>query len=1028
MPSRTRATSMFNAVAIVSALHLLSEGVFPAAEGTGEPYGINRQVVEGAARAGTAIGGATSAPRQLDARPAPALNQVVTSDDPGPGEVVDKQLSGESNITAVTLGRDPIRGEGGDPEDLKPSGNEASVPACNDGAGLVRFERLPDTVTEPTSVKFDAIRKKVTPVEVLGLCVDRCLEDETVLGFKTVCTAFDHHPGKRINSYNNAISFTETKCFLTRPQDQFIDVTYRNEKDSVHYRKVCYTASVVRAECPARLYAMERLRNKRFLPKDSLKVAASTIEECQDNTVDRRCPKNKLMFLKAVNTELWGPHDTEVHRGVELDECKELCIDSVSIFCRSFEYDTASKVCTLSDEDTISKPSQVRSSSSNSHQYYQVICIDGEHVRANYIFHDSTDTQQLNQRRYSDVRTAFQLFRDSRLELGSGFRGYHEVPGRLTLAECLDECLEERTFTCRSVMHSEHSQVCRLSEYDQLNGRLAPDGEYNYFENLIENLMVSEEAAGSGDASSSSAAAGRRTGVASDQENTGGDDEAGPGTAGQTGSSQPGLGIRFPGDRSGNARGVNNGFRGSGVSSDSRGGSFSGNSFARGGNRADGSRVSSEDDRYRPISPSRPLGTPLQDRPGLFRPISTDFNSFGGSRGTANRGFSGGRQTDSGGSHFGVGLAATDPLSDMRVSQLCTEDGMEFTLRTDEPFRGRIYTYGYYDRCFIRGSGSSVTNLRITGPRGSPDCGTTKYGDTTTNIVVVQFADNVQTSLDKRYNLTCTVVGPGEAVVTSGYIGAGCPVDNYVFPALGKGRDGDGLEARFNAFKIPEASFLIFEATVRTCRRGCEPARCTLGNGREDTPSYGRKRRDAGDAPDTPEDDAEDEDEDEGQVHGIYEVYLSREEIDDPSMSRSLVQEVCLAPVQYYSLVAALVITIVCLVSALLAVAFCFRRHRQLDEKNATADAGNPYHQPQHLQPKNKFSFPGSHARTLTQPARQVYFPSSEPTASAPQGEDGAATSSRFPDPSEPIYTDPALFERSMSELPARRRYADGEE
>lgn len=50
-----------------------------------------------------------------------------------------------------------------------------------------------------------------------------------------------------------------------------------------------------------------------------------------------------------------------------------------------------------------------------------------------------------------------------------------------------------------------------------------------------------------------------------------------------------------------------------------------------------------------------------------------------------------------------------------------------------------------------------------------------------------------------------------------------CPVDNYVFPALGKGRDGDGLEARFNAFKIPEANFLIFEATVRTCRRGCEP-------------------------------------------------------------------------------------------------------------------------------------------------------------------------------------------------------------
>lgn len=42
-----------------------------------------------------------------------------------------------------------------------------------------------------------------------------------------------------------------------------------------------------------------------------------------------------------------------------------------------------------------------------------------------------------------------------------------------------------------------------------------------------------------------------------------------------------------------------------------------------------------------------------------------------------------------------------------------------------------------------------------------------------TNIVVVQFADNVQTGRDKRFNLTCIFRGPGEAVVTSGYIGAG---------------------------------------------------------------------------------------------------------------------------------------------------------------------------------------------------------------------------------------------------------------
>ena len=50
-----------------------------------------------------------------------------------------------------------------------------------------------------------------------------------------------------------------------------------------------------------------------------------------------------------------------------------------------------------------------------------------------------------------------------------------------------------------------------------------------------------------------------------------------------------------------------------------------------------------------------------------------------------------------------------------------------------------------------------------------------------------------------------------------------CPVDNSVFPPLDKAREGDGLEARFQAFKIPESNYLIFEATVRTCREGCTP-------------------------------------------------------------------------------------------------------------------------------------------------------------------------------------------------------------
>lgn len=68
-------------------------------------------------------------------------------------------------------------------------------------------------------------------------------------------------------------------------------------------------------------------------------------------------------------------------------------------------------------------------------------------------------------------------------------------------------------------------------------------------------------------------------------------------------------------------------------------------------------------------------------------------------------------------------------------------------------------------------------------------------------------------------------------------------MDSYVFPELDKGRNGDSLEARFNAFKIPESNFLVFEATVRTCREGCQPAYCPSGSGRSE-PSFGRRKRD----------------------------------------------------------------------------------------------------------------------------------------------------------------------------------------
>lgn len=115
-------------------------------------------------------------------------------------------------------------------------------------------------------------------------------------------------------------------------------------------------------------------------------------------------------------------------------------------------------------------------------------------------------------------------------------------------------------------------------------------------------------------------------------------------------------------------------------------------------------------------------------------------------------------------------VGAMSPADCMEVTQTCTPDGMEFTLKTPEGFFGRIHTYGFYDSCFYDGNGGTTSVLRISRTNGFPRCGTQQYGDAMTNIVVVQFNDYVQTSRDKKYNLTCYFSGPGEAVVTSNYL------------------------------------------------------------------------------------------------------------------------------------------------------------------------------------------------------------------------------------------------------------------
>ena len=201
-----------------------------------------------------------------------------------------------------------------------------------------------------------------------------------------------------------------------------------------------------------------------------------------------------------------------------------------------------------------------------------------------------------------------------------------------------------------------------------------------------------------------------------------------------------------------------------------------------------------------------------------------------------------------------------------------------------------------------------------------------------------------------------------------------CPVDPFVFPALGMSRDQDGLTTDFNAFKIPESNFLVFEATVNTCRNGCQPANCDGPNSRS-VDSFGRRKRELRE-----EDDGVrvrlkrqvasvteqkvryrggraggDED---FNLKEIFRVYDSRDEIssaaaegtqDDPVLPRELpplqppprmpsvnnpfVQSaggpaatVCVAKAEYYGLVAALFALLVVILILTAIAGACYRR------------------------------------------------------------------------------------------------------
>uniref|UniRef100_A0ABD2X1N8 ZP domain-containing protein n=1 Tax=Trichogramma kaykai TaxID=54128 RepID=A0ABD2X1N8_9HYME len=278
----------------------------------------------------------------------------------------------------------------------------------------------------------------------------------------------------------------------------------------------------------------------------------------------------------------------------------------------------------------------------------------------------------------------------------------------------------------------------------------------------------------------------------------------------------------------------------------------------------------------------------------------------------------------------------------------------------------------------------------------------------------------------------------------------GCPVDNYVFPGLDRLREGDSLEARFNAFKIPESNFLVFEATVRTCRDGCQPAFCSSAAGRSE-PSYGRKKRsiegeDGGgnstDFSSTTElyegegsgngTDTEDKKDDEEQefVQEMIEVLDSRfdieNSIDDVAEVDTVAEKhispvvntVCITPNEYYGLIVAVVVLVSLLISIVLLTIIIYRKYVHcVIVKNKKVDRlSNHSRNSEDLYStrSNNFSFLRTGLRPSpsgSSPLRSLGQMMGQRTLSTTILAGASGSRRSIVDPSEPIYTDPSLFE-----------------
>lgn len=97
-------------------------------------------------------------------------------------------------------------------------------------------------------------------------------------------------------------------------------------------------------------------------------------------SAERRCD-GLAVFVKEENKRLGGPFEVDIFNNMTLEECQTMCVRAEKYFCRSVEFDDQTKQCILSEEDSISQKDDISVSSSPTHHFYDLVCLDNRKWR-----------------------------------------------------------------------------------------------------------------------------------------------------------------------------------------------------------------------------------------------------------------------------------------------------------------------------------------------------------------------------------------------------------------------------------------------------------------------------------------------------------------------------------------------------------------------------------------------------------------------------------------------------------------------